>query len=128
VIVNLTPHPIRIYPPDTPDRIDPAEVVPTVVLPVAEDLQPARLGMNDLGTNPIHGIPVEYVEYGRLVHPLPDPQPEDGRTVWYVVPLVVALLLTYRDHGGRGDLLVPYLEVRNFDGTVVGCRLLARPV
>jgi hypothetical protein len=28
----------------------------------------------------------------------------------------------------RDDLLVPYREVRNSDGTVIGCRELAQPV
>jgi hypothetical protein len=38
------------------------------------------------------------------------------------VPLVVALIVTE-----RRDLLAPYSMVRNSDGTVVGCRVLARP-
>lgn len=124
-LINLTPHPIRIFAVDTPDRIDPDEHEQEWTLPPSPDLPPARIGMIDLGTQSVDGVPVEYVEYtphGGLVHPLPEKA--DG--VWYVVPLVVAMQQTYVY--GRDDLLVPYGEVRNLDGTMVGCRMLARPV
>lgn len=128
MIVNLTPHPIRIYPIDTPDRIDPADYAPTLILNVS-DLPAARIGEIDLGTQRLlgcDGIPIEYVEYtahGGLVHPLPGAQNPE---VWYVVSLVVAMQQTYVYN--RPDLLVPYREVRNVEGTVIGCRQLARPV
>ena len=64
LLVNLTPHPIKIYAADTPDRIDVAEHAPLWVLPVA-DQPPARIGEIPLGThqfNGCEGIPVEYVE------------------------------------------------------------------
>lgn len=132
MIVNLTPHPIRIYPPDAPDRLDPAEWTPTVELPVA-DQPPARIGEQTLGTaSYVGGVPIEYVEYaphGGTVHPLPPVEKDDRGTVtaFYVVSLVVGLVLTYGGHN-RPDLLVPYREVRNLAGTVIGCRQLARPV
>jgi hypothetical protein len=47
------------------------------------------------------------------------PQPQDGTD--YVVSLVVALSVR-----GRDDLLAPYLEVRNEEGTMIGCRYLQR--
>jgi hypothetical protein len=132
MIVNLTPHPVRIYPPDAPDRLDPTEWQPTVELPVA-DQPPARIGEQTLGTaSYIGGVPIEYVEYaphGGTVHPLPAVQ-KDHRgsvSVFYVVSLVVGLVMTYGGHN-RPDLLVPYREVRNLAGTVIGCRQLARPV
>lgn len=126
MIVNLTPHPIRIYPPETPDRIDPAEHTATYVIEPTG--KPARIGQIDLGTSRLGGcgnIPIEYVEYtshGGLVNPLPERS--DG--TWYVVSLVVAMQQTYVYN--RPDLLVPYGEVRNLEGTMVGCRQLARPV
>lgn len=127
MLINLTPHPIRVYPPETPDTIDSHHHVPIWTMPAATE-RPARFGTIELGPNRLGGcdIPVEYVEYARLVHPLPEEQPG----TWYVVPLVVALVLAY---GGtlvatRGDLLVVYREVRNHEGTVIGCRGLARPV
>jgi hypothetical protein len=121
MLVNLTPHPIRVYATGTPDRIDPGEHEPTVVIEPSADLPAARLGVIDLGTQNLGlGVPVEYVEFGHIERP--PPRPVDG--VWYVVSLVVALAQL----GQRNDLLVPYLEVRNLEGTVIGCRLLARPV
>lgn len=133
MIHNLTPHPIRIYPPHAPDRLDPAEWQPTVELPVAEGWQPARIGEQSLGTaSYLAGIPIEYVEYaphGGTVHPLPAVEKDDRGTVtvFYVVSLVVGLVLTCGGHN-QPDLLVPYREVRNLAGTVIGCRQLARPV
>lgn len=125
-LINLTPHPIRVYGPDVPDRIDPADHEPIRVINPDPDLPPARIGTIELGTQTEGlGIPVEYVEYtahGGLVHSLPPKR--DG--VWYVVSLVVAMQQTYIY--GRPDLLVPYLEVRNLEGTMIGCKMLARPV
>ena len=125
-LINLTPHPIRVYGGPIPDQINPDDYEPILVIEPDPDLPPARIGTIELGTQ--HeglGIPVEYVEYtahGGLVHSLPKRQ--DG--VWYVVSLVVAMQQTYVY--GRPDLLVPYLEVRNMDGTMIGCKMLARPV
>ncbi|MBQ1165347.1 hypothetical protein KBZ21_45985, partial [Streptomyces sp. A73] len=62
----------------------------------------------------------ELVEFG---HRAELPPKRDG--VRYIVSLVVALGLGPR---GRDDLLVPYREVRNSSGTVIGCRSLAQPV
>jgi hypothetical protein len=46
------------------------------------------------------------------------------RDAWYVVSLALALAFAEK----RGDLLVPFRDVRNSEGTVIGCRSLARPV
>lgn len=125
-LINLTPHPIRIYGPDTPDCIDPDDHEPIRVIDPDPNLPPARIGTIELGTQSEGlGIPVEYVEYtahGGLVHSLPKPQ----NGVWYVVSLVVAMQQTYIYK--RADLLVPYLEVRSNEGTMIGCKMLARPV
>lgn len=119
---NLTPHPIRLYSPETPDRIDPADHEPHRVIDRSTDHLPARLAEHLVEDGPnLERAAIGWVEYGDLTQPLPTP--EDG--TWYIVPLVVALALA-RDE--RGDLLVPYREVRNLDGTVIGCRMLARPV
>jgi hypothetical protein len=130
-LVNLTPHPIRIYSPDLPDRIDPADHEPVQVIEPSTDHKPARIGEVSLGTQNLGiGVPVEYVEYtshGGLVNPLPAEDEHDPHRTWYIVPLIVALSQGYINDT-RSDLLVPYREVRNLDGTVIGCRLLARPV
>ena len=51
MIVNLTPHPLQIYPSGTPDRIAAGAVTPLRVLPPAQQFPPARLGHQvvDLG-------------------------------------------------------------------------------
>lgn len=114
-IVNLTPHPIRIYHPNTPDRIDDLATGLLHLIPTSGKV--ARLATIDLGTwYSIDGVPIEGVEYGHA-HDLPEP----AEGVHYVVSLALAL-----GQQGRDDLLVPYSEVRNGDGTVVGCRVLAK--
>lgn len=125
MIVNLTPHPIRIYRSTTPDRIEiDGEHEPLCTIEPSGRL--ARLGMDELGSLAVaqHSglpIPLECVDYGDI-QGLPDWDGADGETprTHLVVPLVVALA------SRRLDLLVPYREVRNLEGTVIGCRALAR--
>jgi hypothetical protein len=125
-VLNLTPHPIRIYPLDTPARINPDLWTPTLVIGTSGMV--ARIGEIDLGTQHLRGcpVPVEYIEYRHANGLPPGPKrdtPEwEHPANWYVVSLALALA------SERHDLLVPYSEVRNLEGTVVGCRLLARPV
>lgn len=114
MILNLTPHPIRLYSNDREDGSDDLE--PHLRKVIEPEGTPARLNMIELGTQ---GGGVELVEYG---HAENLPPKRDG--VRYVVSLVVALALADR----RSDLLVPYHEVRNASGTVIGCRQLAQPV
>lgn len=123
MLVNLTPHPIRIYGFDAPDRFEPGDHEPQFVIEPSGDV--ARLGEIDLGTQYLRNceVPVEYVQYGHAAG-LPESVKVAGSyTTWYVVSLALALGLPH-----RGDLLVPWREVRNLDGTVIGCRVLARPV
>lgn len=111
-LVNLTPHPVAIYGPDRTLEDGPREVIPpsgTVT----------RIATIDLGTNlsPQSGRSCELVQYGHA-HDLPQPQPGTD----YIVSLVVALACH------RDDLLAPYVEVRNEEGTMVGCRFLQKVV
>ncbi len=109
-MVNLTPHPIAIYGQRTPGQ-GPAEIIePSGTV--------ARIATIELGTNLSQhsGRSYELVEYGHA-HDLPQP----GAGIDYIVSLVVALACN-----GRGDLLAPYLEVRDESGTMVGCRFLQR--
>ena len=53
-------------------------------------------------------------------HLLQSPPHIEG--TWYIVSLPCALVAP------RADFLVPYDEVRDDAGRIVGCRLLARPV
>lgn len=113
MILNLTPHPIRLYNNAREDGHDDLDAHLWRV--IAPEPTPARLDVIELGT--CDGA--EMVEYG---HARNLPPERDG--VRYVVSLVVALALVDR----RSDLLVPYREVRNSSGTVIGCRQLAQPV
>jgi hypothetical protein len=115
VILNLTPHPIRLYSNEREDGIDDLE--PHLREVIEPEAKPARLATIELGTQ---GDGIELVEFG---HRAELPPKRDG--VRYVVSLVVALALVPQ---GRDDLLVPYREVRNASGTVIGCRQLAQPI
>lgn len=115
MILNLTPHPIRLYDNAREDGLDDLDSHLREV--IEPEPKAARLAMIELGTQ-AGGI--ELVEYGHA-HDLPPRR----HGVRYVVSLVVALSLAPR---GRDDLLVPYREVRNASGTVIGCRQLAQPV
>jgi hypothetical protein len=66
-------------------------------------------------------IPVEMVEWSAVYGV---PAVREG--VSLIVPLVTALAILASSKG-RDDLLVPYHQVRDTEGTVVGCRLLAHP-
>ncbi|GAA2108271.1 hypothetical protein [Streptomyces synnematoformans] len=115
LILNLTPHPIRLYAAERQDGLDDFDAhLHTVIEPEAT---PARLATVELGTQ--HDG-TELVEFG---HRADMPPRRDG--VRYVVSLPVALALVPH---GRDDILVPYREVRNAAGTVIGCRQLAQPV
>jgi hypothetical protein len=109
MLINLTPHPINRYG-NRSIEDGPAEVFPpsgTV----------ARVATIELGTGTSRsGAVYEMVEYGRL-EGLPSKQ--DGTE--YIVSLVCALAAR-----GRDDLLAPYEEVRNGQGTMIGCRYLQR--
>lgn len=132
----MTPHPLHIYPGNCPDRIEPGQVEP--LFSVEPSGKVARIEETTLGTWMIKDIydkdtssdcrvPVEGVEYGHITGMPPvDREAFDLNLeprVYYVVPLVVALAA--RD---RPDLLVPYRDVRTQQGSVIGCRQLARPV
>ncbi|GGR71235.1 MULTISPECIES: hypothetical protein [Streptomyces] len=117
MILNLTPHPIRLYSPDRPDGIDDLE--PGLLRVIDPEPTPARLDTLPLSTEYRDGVRVELVSYGYV-----QGIPPQRTSVSCVVSLPVALALAPR----RDDLLVPYREVRNSAGTVIGCRQLAQPV
>lgn len=110
-LVNLTPHPVNIY------RNRSLEDGPEMVIPPSGTV--ARIATIELGTglSGESGCQYEMVEYGHA-HDLPPRQPGTD----YIVSLVVALAVH------RDDLLAPYVEVRNEQGTMVGCRYLQKVV
>lgn len=118
-LVNLTPHPVRVYRADTPDQVEDLDDGVVMVLEPSGTL--ARLSETILGEETVLtdegvDIPVSIVSYAEA-EGLPAPQ----QGVFYVVPLMTALAAAERD-----DLLVPYEQVRNGEGTVVGCRRFGR--
>lgn len=128
-LINLTPHWICIYGWDVPDRFEPAEHTPVLELPPSGTV--LRIGEIDLGGSPLKGcdVPVEMIEYRHFVGIPPKYDDWDTNHTWYVVSLAVALACSPDNvFHGRNDFLVPYREVRNQAGTVIGCRALALPV
>lgn len=133
MIINLTPHSIDIYGEDAPDVIatGPGGVPlrkPVTTLPASGRV--ARITEQEIGQVYPHGtrttLPagVTLVEYGHVIElPPVTSDPNNREQTWYVVSLATALAVP-----GRPDLLVPWRQVRNAAGTVVGCRGLARPV
>ena len=122
-IINLTPHPVTVYPSDAPDRIEPGTMTPMRVIPASNEFPPARLGQRALPNTltDIDGVPVERVQFGT------DPGcastlPETAEGTWYLVALVVAVAATQRH-----DLLVVHDYVRDTQGRIIGCRKLASP-
>lgn len=123
MLINLTPHPIHIYPTGTPDRINPDEHKPVrVIEPIGQE---ARMGVNELGEFQLDGLPVAYLEHrGHTgLPPYAGHMDSRDREVWYIVSLVTALAAN-----DRGDLLVPHGVVRNMSGQVIGCRMFGKPV
>lgn len=123
MLINLTPHPMCIYATGTPDRIDPDVRKPIrVIEPTGQE---ARLGVNELGEFQLDGVPVAQLEHlgNTGLPPYAGHMDSRDREVWYIVSLVTALAAA-----DRGDLLVPHGVVRNLSGTVIGCRMLGKPV
>ncbi len=129
-VTNLTPHPVRIYGWDVPDRFEVGDHDPVIELPPAGSV--ARIGQIEIGAGHLRGCdaPVEMIEYRHVGGIPPKYETWDTNTTWYVVFLPVALACNNPDDkvNFRNDLLVPFREIRNGDGTVIGCRALALPV
>lgn len=126
-LINLTPHAIRLYHHTAPDTLD--NDWDFLVLTVDPSGRTARLAERSVAlrhtamesyTQGDVSIPVESVEYGQVVG-----LPEEQSGVLLIVPPVTALAVLAT--GGRDDLLVPWRQVRNVSGTVIGCRAFAHP-
>ena len=120
MIVNCTPHVVDVYGAAAPNTVTDADRPYMSIAPSGEVARLAEQVMHD--GQPTHhrgaeAAEVFVVEYGHVVGL---PPVRDG--VWHVVSLPLALAVP-----SRPDLLVPYRQVRNERGTVVGCRGFARP-
>jgi hypothetical protein len=106
MIVNRTPHLVTLY--DQEDNVrqqfppeDPA----------------VRLEVLEMGQTGIDGLMVPLVGYGTMTD-----APLQQREMYYIVSLPVALAVR------RADFLVPFDEVRDGKGQIIGCRALAKVV
>lgn len=118
MLVNLTPHSIFIFKRDAPDRVEEGDHLKWVAHVILKSDTITRL--SEIGVSSgcyIDGIPLQYIEYGHLTY-----SPPKVEKTFYIVSLATALAVTDRD-----DFLVPYHEVRNLNGTVIGCKALAKP-
>lgn len=121
-LVNLTPHAIHIFHFNVPDRIEPDSFAPVRIIEPASD-RPARANEIETGQFFVDDLLVISVDSGG-VSGLPDyagHMDSRDRTTWFIVSRPVAM-----SKPDRRDLLVPYSEVRNMRGSVIGCRMLAR--
>lgn len=105
MIYNLTPHNVNLHD---------GEKVFKVFEPSPEHL-PVRIADIEMGKTTVDEFVVPMVGYGQLVN-----MPPQRHDTYYIVSLVVALAVR------RSDFLVPYNEVRNGDGVILGCRHLAK--
>lgn len=115
-IVNLTPHPIHVYAPDMPDTVT-GEHRPILTIPpsgAVARIETTRSAATCTVTVDGVPVPVSVSAYGYITG-LPEMRPG----VWLLVapPVATELRLSARD-----DLLVVDRPVRNWEGTVVGCR------
>lgn len=121
MIINLTPHVIDVYGSDAPGIVADTDRPYLSIAPSGEVARIAEAVLGDGKPTRREGaeaVEVFTVEYGHVTG-LPDMR----FGVWLVVSLPLALAVH-----GRPDLLVPWRQVRNGRGTVVGCRGFARPV
>lgn len=114
-IVNLTPHPVVVR-----DE----EGNPLVTIPSSGRMARVQETNSPAGELVVDGITVPLLEkrFSGIVEGLPL-SPEEGTT--YVVPLLTAVAAKAAGRSTR-DLLVPGVPTRGENGTVNGCRSLAR--
>lgn len=105
MLVNLTPHPVRIV------RDDAHEIV----VPPSGQLARCAQRAEPAGTHA--GVPLQVLRFGAL-EGLPAPAPGTR----YIVS---ALALQAACAAGRHDCVAPADPVRDAQGQIVGCRALA---
>lgn len=119
MIKNLTPHPMHVFPPDCPDRIEPGSVEPLAVVPPSGEV--VRLGESVVnGPRALDGtgIPVVDITFGT----------GEGLPPFQLGVLLIVSRPVAMTNPRRGDLLVPHDVVRDLDGSTLGCRAFARPL
>lgn len=104
-IINLTPHTVNVMSEDG-----------SAILTL-ESEGVARVSSETRIVDTINGVPVTETLFGEVTG-LPT---EEAGTFCIVSRMVASAAV------GRGDLLVPGLQVRDNEGRVVGCKSLDRP-
>jgi len=120
MIINLTPHQIVLFNESTPDQLDDNDDLSRfiqLIYPKSLEHPPVRIVEINLGTTYSDHAPIEHIEYGRI-----RPEPSVVADTYYIVSLATALAAV-----NRSDFIVPFREVRNLNGTVIGCRSFAKP-
>lgn len=112
-LVNLTPHPVQIWDVDKNVIVIPAELMPARCIEKVYDRKLIKADFNYSDGNDVQVVKLSYTDVSYL------PDPEDN--VMYIVSVLVAQARPDRD-----DLLVPYDLVRNDNGSIMGCRALAK--
>lgn len=104
-IVNLTPHDIVVMM---------EHEIEDITFPTSGTV--ARLSTHEYayGGGTLEDVSVVRVDYGRLSE-----EPPRVEDTYYIVSLVTALAMR------RADFLVPYDEIRDDEGQILGCRRLA---
>ena len=108
--INLTPHPIVLLDKDDQEVL----TIPTT------DVTRVSSQTVTVGYFRINGVlvPRSHTQYGE-VEGLPDPTPG---VIYIVSGMVVSALVQQGIH--RDDLLVPGMQIRDYQGRVIGCRSL----
>lgn len=122
-VINLTPHPVILYTPDTPDMVEDPDAGVITVWDMAGPMARCTETRRDAGTvtlttrdgNPVE-VPLAEVGFGEVTG-LPDPR----SGVVYIVSRATAERTT-----GRTDAFYPDRPVRSKTGQIIGCRALAR--
>ncbi|WP_147269080.1 hypothetical protein [Sphaerisporangium album] len=118
-IVNLTTHPIHLYPPSAPDTVTGADT-PLRSIPPSGTVARLAVTPGEAATVHVAGldVPLQSSVYGAAQH-VPDPEPG----TLYLIALSLAMEMR---RTGRVDLIVVDRLVRNDADTVVGCRGFGR--
>lgn len=106
IVINLTPHTVRVLSDDGPHAVFPAT---GAVARVREEI-----GGTTWVTAAEGRVPIQDLRYADTVDDLPDPQPG----VLYLVSRVTAAAVD------RADLVFPQGELRDERGSIIGCRAL----
>lgn len=120
MLLNLTPHPVTFYPPNTPDVLDEQDAVGLAMLVLASHgvarAHSVAVPDGEINTSGVR-LPVSRTTLGQ-VHSLPAATP--GTSLLVSLP-------TFHACPQRPDLVIIDRAVRDMRGQIIGARGLARP-